>query len=94
MKRTTIAKDFEAKQASATGVLDRSLAAEPPLAATLGGAAGSSAADWSGTSVMSGDFASKDEVGELRQAVAMKVSKAIKLALLRFLRLSRCISRV
>ena len=74
MKRTTIAKEFEAKQANAAGTLDRTLGAEAPLAATLGGAGGATSADWQGSGTASDQFASKDEVGELRQAVAMKVS--------------------
>lgn len=75
MKRTTIAKEFEAKQANATGaVLDRTLGAEAPLAATLGGVGGATTTDWQGSGISSEQFASKDEVGELRQAVAMKVS--------------------
>lgn len=73
MKRSTIAKDFEAKQASAAGVADRTISVEPPMAATF--AASGSAADWAGAGG-GGQFASKDEVGELRQAVAMKVSQA------------------
>lgn len=74
MKRSTIAKDFEAKQASAAGTHDRTLGAEKPLAATMGGAAGTSSVDWSGSGMAAEQFASKGEVGELRQAVAMKVS--------------------
>lgn len=75
MKRTTIAKDFEAKQANAAGALDRTLGTEQPLVATLSGAAGNSGADWSGSGMAGELFASKDEVGELRQAVAMKVGQ-------------------
>lgn len=74
MKRTTIAKEFEAKQANAAGVLDRTLGAEAPLAATLGGVGGATTTDWQGSGIASEQFASKDEVGELRQAVGMKVS--------------------
>ncbi len=70
MKRTTIAKDFEAKQANPGGALDHTITNEAPLAAT----AGASDADWSGKSIATDQFASKDELGELRQAVAMKVS--------------------
>lgn len=77
MKRTTIAKEFEAKQANAAGTLDRTLGAEAPLAATLGGAGGATSADWQGSGTASDQFASKDEVGELRQAVAMKVRHMI-----------------
>lgn len=75
MKRTTIAKDFEAKQANAAGSLDRSIGGEPPLSATLAGAAAHSSADWSSSGIVSGQFASKDEVGELRQAMALKVCR-------------------
>lgn len=75
MKRSTIAKDFEAKQASAAGAADRTISAEPPMAANF--AASGSSVDWPGAgAVGGGQFASKDEVGELRQAVAMKVRQA------------------
>lgn len=70
MKRTTIAKDFEAKQANPGGVLDHTITNEAPLAAT----ARASGVDWSGNGTATDQFASKDELGELRQAVAMKVS--------------------
>ncbi|CAM9172377.1 unnamed protein product [Ectocarpus sp. 4 AP-2014] len=72
MKRTTIAKDFEAKQANPDGALDRTLGIEPPLAPNLGGTTAASGADWSGNGIAADQFASKDELGELRQAVAMK----------------------
>lgn len=72
MKRNTIAKDFEAKQASvaAAGELDRA-GSEPPLTGTIVGVPSVANADWS--NVASETFASRDEVGELRQVVAMKV---------------------
>ena len=73
MKRTTIAKDFEAKQANPGGALDQTLGNEAPLGAS-GGASG---ADWSGNGIATDQFASKDELGELRQAVAMKVSMSL-----------------
>lgn len=76
MKRTTIAKDFEAKQANPDG--DRTLCNEPPLASNLGGTTAASGADWSGNGIAADQFASKDELGELRQAVAMKVSETGK----------------
>lgn len=75
MKRSTIAKDFEAKQAISTGTFDHSLAAEAPLlATTLSGTTEAPGADWPGSTMTAEFFASKDEVGELRQAVAVKVS--------------------
>lgn len=73
MKRTTIAKDFEAKQANPSGTLDRTMDSEAPLAATVVGTTGGSGADWSGNGIAADQFASKDELGELRQAMAMKV---------------------
>lgn len=77
MKRSTIAKDFEAKQASAAGAADRTISAEPTMAANF--AASGSSVDWPGAgAVGGGQFASKDEVGELRQAVAMKVRQACR----------------
>lgn len=77
MKRNTIAKDFEAKQANPSGTLDRTLGNEPALAPSLGATMGVSGADWSGNGISSDQFASKDELGELRQAVAMKVRAAV-----------------
>lgn len=76
MKRTTIAKDFEAKQANPGN--------EAPLAATVLGTTGGSVADWSGSGIATDQFASKDELGELRQAMAMKVSETVGLALVLF----------
>lgn len=77
MKRNTIAKDFEAKQANPSGTLDRTLGNEPTSAPSLGGTTGVSGADWSGNGIPSDQFASKDELGELRQAVAMKVRTTV-----------------
>lgn len=72
MKRNTIAKDFEAKQASvaAAGELERA-GSEPPLTGTIVGVPSVANADWA--NVASESFASRDEVGELRQVVALKV---------------------
>lgn len=72
MKRNTIAKDFEAKQASvaAAGEMERA-GSELPLTGTIVGVPSVANADWA--SVASETFASKDEVGELRQVVALKV---------------------
>lgn len=75
MKRSTIAKDFEAKQANPDGVLDRTVGSEAPLAATVVGTAGGAGADWAGNGIATDQFASKDELGELRQAMGMKVSE-------------------
>lgn len=75
MKRSTIAKDFEAKQANPGGALDRTIGSEAPLAATVVGTTGGSGADWAGNGIATDHFASKDELGELRQAMAMKVSE-------------------
>lgn len=75
MKRSTIAKDFEAKQANPGGVLDRTIGSEAPLAATVVGTTGGSGADWAGNGIATDQFASKDELGELRQAMAIKVSE-------------------
>lgn len=75
MKRSTIAKDFEAKQANPGGVLDRTVGSEAPLAATVVGTTGGAGADWAGNGIATDQFASKDELGELRQAMAMKVSE-------------------
>lgn len=74
MKRTTIAKDFEAKQANPGGVLDRTQGSDAPLGASLSGPTMGAASDWPVSVIDSDQFASKDELGELRQAVAMKVS--------------------
>lgn len=74
MKRTTIAKDFEAKQANPSGALDRTQGSDAPLGSTTGGPTGVAGSDWPGGVIDSDQFASKDELGELRQAVAMKVS--------------------
>lgn len=73
MKRSTIAKDFEAKQASAGN--ERSAIVEQPVAPTLGGTVNNHRPDgWSGAGSMGGGpFASLEEVNELRQAVALKV---------------------
>ena len=73
IKRATLAKDFEAKQtsAAAAGEVERTLGSEPPMSGNPGGVSGSASPDW--TSLAGETFASKDEVGELRQAVAMKV---------------------
>lgn len=68
MKRSTIAKDFEAKQAIAGN--DRSVSAEPPAAPALGGTTSSLGSSVAG----GGQYASQEEVGELRQAIAMKVN--------------------
>eukprot|EP00903_Cladosiphon_okamuranus_P017102 g15757.t1 len=72
MKRSTIARDFEAKQANPGGGLDRTIGSEAPLAATVVGTTGGSGADWAGNGIAADQFASKDELGELRQAMAMK----------------------
>lgn len=75
MKRSTIAKDFEAKQINTSGVVDHTLANEAPLAATIVGTTGIYGADSAGNGVDSGQFARKGELEELRQAVATKVSE-------------------
>lgn len=78
MKRTTIAKDFEAKQANPGGALDRTQGSDGVLGGTMGGSTGVAGSDWPGGAIDSDQFASKDELGELRQAVAMKVSLGCK----------------
>eukprot|EP00752_Nemacystus_decipiens_P012159 g10778.t1 len=72
MKRSTIAKDFEAKQANPGGVLDRTIGGEAPLATAVVGTTGGAGAVWAGNVIATDQFASKDELGELRQAMAMK----------------------
>lgn len=67
MKKSTINKDFEARQGN-TG-LDRSVNVEPPPPPSLGG----TLVDWPPVAPGGGPFASQKEVGELRQAIALKV---------------------
>lgn len=85
MKRTTIAKDFEAKQANPGGALDRTQGSDAALGASMGGSTGVAGSDWPGGVIASDQFASKDELGELRQAVAMKVSSGCNNGIMRTL---------
>lgn len=71
MKKSTINKDFEAKRAN--NGLDRTVAVDPPAPPALGGTTTSQMSDWPGKTAAGGSFATEEEVGELRQAIALKV---------------------
>lgn len=73
MKRSTINKDYEAKQAS--NGMDQALSVDPPAPPTLGGAP-SQSVDWPGAAAGGDAYARLEEVGELRQAIALKVRLA------------------